>query len=199
MRRSDRALSDAHRHPLSSGCNGIRRGPRRRRATRPRVGVRRILVPAVETAGFDRTAAVVQRYSCCRPAYGSIRFYVDRAQPGDLELLRHRLELAESSRWARSVSIISSMAPIASARASLFSGQLELARVPDCRWCCISGAPSTTSSNTRRIRVREASPTPSTAAPAGAAIHRARLLPRLWRHDELRRLTADSQACNRVA
>ena len=35
--------------------------------------------------------------------------------------------LAESSRWARSVSIISSMAPIASARAS-FSGQLELAR-----------------------------------------------------------------------
>ena len=56
-------------------------------------GVGRILVPAVETAGFDRTAAVVQRYSCCRPAYGIHPLYVDRAQPGDLELLRHRLEL----------------------------------------------------------------------------------------------------------
>ena len=56
-------------------------------------GVERILVPAVEAAGFDRTAAVAQRFSCCRPAYGIHPLYVDRAQPGDLELLRHRLEL----------------------------------------------------------------------------------------------------------
>lgn len=57
-----------------------------------RAGVSRILVPAIEVAGFARTAATAARYPCCRVAYGIHPLYVGRARPVDLEVLRATLD-----------------------------------------------------------------------------------------------------------
>lgn len=55
-------------------------------------GVTAILVPAVERANFDTVLALPRRYPCCVPALGIHPMYVDRAAPGDLDVLRDKLE-----------------------------------------------------------------------------------------------------------
>lgn len=60
------------------------------------VGVDRILVPAIDAARFERTAAIAKRYQCCRPAFGIHPLNVDGAQFEDLDRLRARLEVGDA-------------------------------------------------------------------------------------------------------
>ena len=54
-------------------------------------GVGRLVVPAVELAGFAKTRQVVAQYAGCVAAYGIHPLYVMRAAEGDLAALRHWL------------------------------------------------------------------------------------------------------------
>lgn len=54
-------------------------------------GVGGFIVPAVEVANFDRVAALSAAHADIRHAYGIHPLYVDRAEPGDLEILDQRL------------------------------------------------------------------------------------------------------------
>lgn len=54
-------------------------------------GVERIVVPAVEVAGFPAVRDCVDRYPGCVAAYGIHPLYVDRAGPDDLAALRRWL------------------------------------------------------------------------------------------------------------
>lgn len=53
-----------------------------------RAGIKRIVVPAVGRANFDRVADLCRRHAVCVPAYGIHPLYVDQAVPEDLDLLR---------------------------------------------------------------------------------------------------------------
>ncbi len=59
-------------------------------------GVARIVVPAVEVAGFDAVAALAAAHRELRPAYGIHPLYVGRAQPGDLDRLAARLAAGDA-------------------------------------------------------------------------------------------------------
>jgi len=54
-------------------------------------GVRRIVIPAVERANFERVQALGERFPSCAPAYGIHPMYVDNATPDDLAVLRDYL------------------------------------------------------------------------------------------------------------
>ena len=54
-------------------------------------GVRRIVIPAVERASFERVQALGERFPSCAPAYGIHPMYVDNATPDDLAVLRDYL------------------------------------------------------------------------------------------------------------
>lgn len=55
-------------------------------------GVGVIVVPAVERANFTTVAEMCRRYPGCLPAYGVHPIYVDKAVPGDLQVLRTFIE-----------------------------------------------------------------------------------------------------------
>lgn len=56
------------------------------------VGVRGIVVPAVERANFGAVASLAREYSTCHPAYGIHPLYVARAEEGDLAAVRDILQ-----------------------------------------------------------------------------------------------------------
>lgn len=55
-------------------------------------GVGMLVLPAVERANFDAVLQLGRRYPCCAPALGIHPMYVERAEAGDLDVLRQLLE-----------------------------------------------------------------------------------------------------------
>ena len=55
------------------------------------VGVGALVLPAVERANFSAVQALCARHADCAPAYGIHPMYVNRAQDGDLTVLREQL------------------------------------------------------------------------------------------------------------
>ena len=53
-----------------------------------RVGVSRIVIPAVERANFERVRHLCERFPDCQPAYGIHPLFTDEATPEDLMRLR---------------------------------------------------------------------------------------------------------------
>ena len=81
-------LIDSHCHLDAAEFDGDREAVvARARAA----GLSGIVVPAVERRNFAAVASVCRDIDLCRPAYGIHPMYVDRAEPGDLDLLPGRL------------------------------------------------------------------------------------------------------------
>ncbi|MCL4744753.1 MAG: TatD family hydrolase [Burkholderiaceae bacterium] len=57
-----------------------------------RNGVESIVIPAIGASNFDRVAALCAHDAGCAYALGIHPMYVDHARPGDLDLLRARIE-----------------------------------------------------------------------------------------------------------
>jgi TatD DNase family protein len=55
-------------------------------------GVGVLVLPSVERANFDAVLALGRHYACCAPALGIHPMCVGRAEPADLDVLRHLLE-----------------------------------------------------------------------------------------------------------
>ena len=55
-------------------------------------GLSKIIVPSVSRNNFEVVRALCQQYPSCAPAYGIHPMYVDKAVPGDLDILREYLK-----------------------------------------------------------------------------------------------------------